>query len=323
MNQENKVIYIIGDRRSGSTLLDYLLGSHPDAVSVGELNSLHNHFFEKGIGKSREWQCSCGTPVKNCDFWRKIIGNASFSEEFLTDFEKNNFETKKQQNKFNSNKYSVNHTIDQLKNESTDAEGQLLANNIWSIYNTIFEQTGKKLIIDSSKNAENAYFLGKYKKGNIGFILLERDIWEVALSKKKRIENLSDEIKKYRKKKDFSISRVILSSYIQFRKNRAIVNELKKLKNESKIKQIQYTKLSTYPQETIEGICRYFGISNFDVPKMTNQYNKPVHAIGGSPSRYESKPIQPDKRWKSFYKKHPTALLFAKLLMVFKSNQIE
>ena len=58
------VIYILGYGRSGSTILDIVLGSHPEIQSVGELDLL-----------SREWEercCSCGMTYEACPLWSRV-----------------------------------------------------------------------------------------------------------------------------------------------------------------------------------------------------------------------------------------------------------
>jgi hypothetical protein len=58
------VVYILGYGRSGSTILDIVLGSDPTIQSVGELDLL-----------SREWEdrsCSCGLSYDACAFWSRV-----------------------------------------------------------------------------------------------------------------------------------------------------------------------------------------------------------------------------------------------------------
>ena len=68
-----KIIYIASDVRSGSTLLDYLLGNHPDAVGVGEIRYLYTHIIREGKGDKHGWNCSCGDPVEACSFWSPVL----------------------------------------------------------------------------------------------------------------------------------------------------------------------------------------------------------------------------------------------------------
>ncbi len=64
------VLYIGGVGRSGSTLLDRLLGAAPDAVSVGELIYLWRNFLRL------QRLCGCGEPGMECPFWASVLGRA-------------------------------------------------------------------------------------------------------------------------------------------------------------------------------------------------------------------------------------------------------
>jgi hypothetical protein len=63
----HKVIYITGYGRSGSTLLDIALGSHPRIFGAGEITALARHVWDNGE------YCACGAQVRDCAFWRPIV----------------------------------------------------------------------------------------------------------------------------------------------------------------------------------------------------------------------------------------------------------
>jgi hypothetical protein len=58
------VVYLAGYGRSGSTVLDLLLGASGGAVAVGELFMFFRPDETQG--------CSCGKPVGECPFWRDV-----------------------------------------------------------------------------------------------------------------------------------------------------------------------------------------------------------------------------------------------------------
>jgi len=61
----SRVVYVMGYGRSGSTLLDILLSSHPRLTGVGELGLLrHWH--------SHDFRCSCQASVRQCAFWSGV-----------------------------------------------------------------------------------------------------------------------------------------------------------------------------------------------------------------------------------------------------------
>lgn len=61
-----RVIFIAGSVHSGSTILDVVLGNHPELQGTGELSNLH-----------KVWQknhyCSCGARVQACPFWSDVV----------------------------------------------------------------------------------------------------------------------------------------------------------------------------------------------------------------------------------------------------------
>ncbi|HEX6469548.1 MAG TPA: sulfotransferase [Streptosporangiaceae bacterium] len=66
-----QVLYLGGLGRSGTTLLERLLGELPGAVSLGEVV----HLWERGVvGGER---CGCGAPFHGCAFWAKV-GEVAF-----------------------------------------------------------------------------------------------------------------------------------------------------------------------------------------------------------------------------------------------------
>lgn len=68
MDNCKKLAYIGGTGRSGSTLLDLLLGNHSLITSVGEVHRL-NCYARENIEP-----CTCGLPVAECPYWRRIEG---------------------------------------------------------------------------------------------------------------------------------------------------------------------------------------------------------------------------------------------------------
>src|SRR5262249_55555259 len=63
-NAMAKLIYIGGYGRSGSTLLEYLLSSHPALVACGEVQRSFRRFEVK-----KERLCTCGQTLPKCRVW--------------------------------------------------------------------------------------------------------------------------------------------------------------------------------------------------------------------------------------------------------------
>lgn len=69
------LVYILSTGRSGSTLLDVLLGAQPECWTLGEF-----HLLDIGVG--RQLPCGCHTPLSRCDFWGPILERVRRSMSF-------------------------------------------------------------------------------------------------------------------------------------------------------------------------------------------------------------------------------------------------
>jgi Sulfotransferase family len=67
-----KVLYIAGVGRSGSTLLERMLGAVPGAVNAGELNAIFSRVA------AQDQRCGCGEPFSACPFWT-AVGERAFN----------------------------------------------------------------------------------------------------------------------------------------------------------------------------------------------------------------------------------------------------
>jgi hypothetical protein len=61
-----RVLFIGGLGRSGSTLLERVLGELPGVCSMGEVV----HLWQRGLVDDE--RCACGEPFSQCPFWRKV-----------------------------------------------------------------------------------------------------------------------------------------------------------------------------------------------------------------------------------------------------------
>lgn len=63
------VVYIMGHGYSGSTLLTFLLGTHPRIATIGELGIAPH---AKDQFTPEDYLCSCKAPIRECGFWRRV-----------------------------------------------------------------------------------------------------------------------------------------------------------------------------------------------------------------------------------------------------------
>ncbi|UBM62459.1 sulfotransferase [Candidatus Sulfidibacterium hydrothermale] len=155
------LINICGTGRSGSTMLDLMLGNDKDAFSLGEIHAWYrpyrNHHFKI--------KCSCG--MDPCPVLTKII----YSNE--SNFHKEAFEKLQVDWLIDSSK-SINWVIDNnlwLSNTDIKVWNLLLYKNIYDYIFSIWKRGGK--IEDAIKKYTNYYY--KFFDANLSFISINYD----------------------------------------------------------------------------------------------------------------------------------------------------
>ena len=63
-----KVIYLMGAGHVGSTILDIVLGTHPQIESLGEISKFHRFGWVRDDNR----KCACGSSVYDCSFWSQV-----------------------------------------------------------------------------------------------------------------------------------------------------------------------------------------------------------------------------------------------------------
>src|SRR3989337_1492741 len=62
-----RILYIGGAGRSGSTLIELILGNMPGFFSVGEIRYFWEYVLEEDLS------CGCGEIITSCTFWSKVL----------------------------------------------------------------------------------------------------------------------------------------------------------------------------------------------------------------------------------------------------------
>lgn len=136
-NPDLRVIYIGGAVRSGTTIVDMLLGMNPGALAIGEVNILFHQYprVENPV------PCSCGKILRDCPLWSEVIKRFQAALPEMT-FERADLITQKVES-YPQPSDAAQYWDDYLK--------------IWHvIMNAIHDITGATCIIDSSKSGQHS-----------------------------------------------------------------------------------------------------------------------------------------------------------------------
>ena len=170
MSEAVRVVYLGGLGRSGSTLLERLLGELPGVCPAGEVV----HMWQRGIAENE--RCGCGEAFGACDFWTQV-GKAAFGgwEKISTD-------------RILGLRAAVDRTRRipllawrslpaRLQAAVTDYTGYYL-----NVYQAIADVSGCQTVVDSSKQASLAFCLARREEVGLRVIHLVRDSRAVAYS---------------------------------------------------------------------------------------------------------------------------------------------
>lgn len=295
------ILYIIGEGRSGSTLLDMLLGQVDGFESVGELHFI----WSRGLRDNQS--CGCAEKFSNCEFWGNVLKQFELNNTGLS------FEELAQLTSIDSmKKFPGNYFADKFFSNN---KIQKVFESYDSLYMSIAEVTGANVIVDSSKSVPYAYFLAKYSKLDIRFIHMVRDSRAVTFSRQK---------KKIRKEVTDHVEYMpVVSSWkssFKWLSNNMLVSKI--IGNRPCIR-IVYESLVSSPCATLCRFSDFLSLPKEKFEKIVSDDNTASmsihHTVSGNPSRFNTGivKIKVDDRWRSempFFRKYLVTILTWPLL---------
>jgi Sulfotransferase family len=168
------VLYIGGFGRSGSTLIERSIGELSDACAVGELV----HLWERGLQNNE--LCGCGLAFRDCPFWAAVGLRAFGGWESFDVAEALRLKHAVDRNRF------VPRLLLPWPAGVFDREFRRELRAYVALYDAIYqavaEESGAKVVIDSSKHASLALCLRRASRHRIRVAHVVRDSPAVAYS---------------------------------------------------------------------------------------------------------------------------------------------
>ncbi len=278
-----RVLSIIGYTRSGSTLLDSLLGELDGVFSAGELYYL----WERGLLEDRT--CGCGERVADCEVWSAVLersfGDRAPDPRQVVDWQSRAARTR--------------HTPALLAGGRGPIDERALraySRTLSSVYRSIADVTGCEVIVDSSKRPSDGALTMLLDGVEASIVHLVRDPRAVVFSWRRTKRELD-----HPDATDMPQRSVIASAAGWVGLNLAA--EAVRRKAGARGRLLRYEDLAARPRETIVEIARMIGAPTTRLPfgsddEVTLGEN---HTVSGNPSRFRRGvvPIRPDTEWRS------------------------
>lgn len=166
---EIRVIYVLGYGRSGSTMLNALLGKHPQVESYGEIRNLH------AVAAANEL-CSCHERVADCPFWQEVWERwRDQAGDELAGYDQLQERVERLQR------------LPKLMLSSVVGTAELARYGrvTRALFEALAAASGQRVIVDSSKYPGRAYALTQVPGLDLRLIHLVRDARGVAYSRLK------------------------------------------------------------------------------------------------------------------------------------------
>lgn len=267
-----KVLYIGGAGRSGSTILNNILGQIDGFFATGELGLI----WKWGLIENRP--CACGKPFRECEVWPKVFETGYGGMEAV-DAQR----VWRQRNRVNS-QHPIGHIWSTLTIQSRRDQPELVeyASMLDRLYTAVQHVTGSRVIVDASKRPGYSYFVSTLPSVDLYLLHLVRDPRGIAFSRR-------------RGKVDTGINREMrnwgpLATGVQWTFWNGMTELFWNRRGDARYMRLRYEDFVARPRESLMSILRFAGEADCPVPLVNeNQVMiHPTHTVAGNPVRYDS-----------------------------------
>lgn len=303
-----KLVYVLAQSHTGSTLLDSILGEHRDFQSTGEFRHFPWQLFrtlEKLGTVEDESACSCGEDFRNCSLWSQVIkvhsaqkGINIADDPYLLNV--NFFNLKSYRERGGERRNFYDRMQSRLVREIMENGGslklviwlfpsvKLWLSNLWDLYSTISQVSDSKFVVDSSKDPTQALLLKKFRPTEVHIVFLHRSVEGIVASAKRRAK---------KKGYDFSLDMVLKQKQAFESK----VLRYKDIISDGAFTDVNYEDLVKDPGSFLDNLANKLGVASNISKADSIFYIEPAksHIVAGNPMRYRGKQlVRYDDRWK-------------------------
>jgi hypothetical protein len=276
-----KVLYIAGSGRSGTTLLDRILGQLDGFFSAGELHNV----WERGLLADR--RCGCGLPFSRCPTWTAILKRAFGGPEGVD---------ARRLAAVSRECTGPRRIPSHLARGARPADPDLVTyrGTLQRLYQAVTQETGCRVIVDSSKAPLYAEQLRTLPVVDLYLLHLVRDPRATAHSfqRRKRLPDFGDERLMQRQPPLISSRRWTLSQ--------AVIELLWRGRPDRYLR-VRYEDFVREPESTVRRITALLGEVPAELPFLsdTTVRLQPTHSVSGNPNRFTtgSVEVRADDEW--------------------------
>jgi len=276
-----KVLFIAGSGRSGSTILQNILGQLDGFCVIGEIR----HIWERGLLKNR--LCGCGAPIRECEMWKNVMAQAYGGLDQIDAQEMvlltESFRTKD----------LLFTLIPNVRRGQISRLSEYLK-NLEILYRAIQSTTGCQVIVDSSKNAAYGYMLRMLPAIDLYILHIVRNSQAVAYSWSK---------KKFYQPGEYMPRKTSVNSAMVWNA-RNITVEMFLGRPPERSMTLRYEDFVSNPRVSVEAILNLLDKKNVKLPFVapdTVELGRTNHSVHGNEVRFQNGPVtlKLDSTWQT------------------------
>ena len=282
--QQPRVLFVAGWGRSGSTLLDRMLGQVPGVFSAGELRDI----WQRGVREDR--LCGCGAPFGDCDVWRKV-GEVAFGGWGEIDLDA----VQALRDKLDR-PWATPVLMGSRLTPATDAAVARYVSLLGRLYGAIAEVTGARVIVDSSKMATFALLVRQIPEIELRTVHLVRDPRGVVHSWRKQV------VREDGGGRDAMVRYGVVGASARYLAYNTLAHGLRLT---GPYRFLRYEDLLAAPRDTVARVLAFAGVAT---PEDTLAFLRageadlaPNHTVDGNPMRLQQGPVRlrRDDAWRT------------------------
>lgn len=284
MPERLRVVFIAGAGRSGSTLLDRLLGSLPGVVAAGELR----HAWQLGV--IQDEYCGCGQRFRSCGTWQAVFQRAFGGFNAVPAGA-----IHRRQERLVQLRNAPQLVSDRLLRGRLREERQRWADTHGRLLGAVASVHGAHTVVDSSKNPLYGLLLASMDDIDLRVVHLVRDSRAVAYSWTRRVKPHPFK----GGEPAFALARTWQAAAWWDAAN-LLSEALPPLRRRSL--RVRYEDLARDPVPVLQRITRFAGLPAIEpVAGTTASFELGVHhTAGGNPMRWQhgQVAVRPDRAWR-------------------------
>jgi hypothetical protein len=275
-----KVLAIVGWGRSGSTILDNLLGELDGFFSAGEVHNL----WRRGLLMGHT--CGCGAPVAECEVWSRVLVEASSAgpdrARRVVEWQRDTARTR-----------HVARLLAQSEHPSRRPSLELYADTLGKLYRAIANITGDRVVVDSSKRPAHASILRLVSGIEPYVVHLVRDPRAVAYSRRRGKVGVDRDMRSYG----------VVHSTLGWLGRNLASEAVRRRYPLGRSLLVRYEDFVAHPEETLTAIAAHVGEPVTHTPVQDGRIALlgPNHTVAGNPSRFRTGRVElrQDSAWRT------------------------